>query len=131
MLTIHNERDIEVTRGDGFPLTIINDNPIDGTPQPFVVGDKLRLKVMERKNCDNIVLEMDFEVTEETDEFDIWIPSSKTKIGEIISRPVEYWYEIELNPDTERANTIMGYTKKLGAPLFILTPEGGKKNDSN
>lgn len=51
------------------------------------------------------------------------ITSNETKIGNIINRPVIYWYEIVVNPDTN-AQTIIGYDDG-GAKEFILYPEGG------
>ena len=41
------------------------------------------------------------------------------KIGEMLNKQVEYWYEIELNND----ETIIGYDDD-GAKKLILYPEG-------
>lgn len=51
----------------------------------------------------------------------------ETKIGEYISKPKEYWYEIELNPETY-PQTIIGYDED-GPKVLILYPEGGDYND--
>lgn len=127
-LNVINERDIETTRGDGLPLTIINENPLDKTLYSFQVGDIVRFKICEKNNMDNVLLEEDFKVEEECQEFDIFIPGSRMVIGPIINQPVDYWYEIELNPDTDNRDTIMAYENDLGAPVLTLLPEGGRKN---
>ena len=62
---------------------------------------------------------------------DIVLTSEDTRIGELINKPHEYWYEIELNPDTPKTMTIIGYSKEKGAALFVLLPEGGNKNDTS
>ena len=121
-----NERDVEVTRGDMFPMSIDTTNE-DGTPYTFRVGDNIRFKVFEKKNVQNVVINKTFTVTEETQNFDIELTSEDTKIGELINKPVAYWYEIELNPDTPYAHTIMGYDRKEGPAIFWLLPEGGDK----
>ena len=41
------------------------------------------------------------------------------KIGEMANKPIEFWYEIELNGDS----TIIGYDEE-GAKRLILYPEG-------
>ena len=43
-------------------------------------------------------------------------------IGEVINKPTNYWYEIELNPNTQ-PQTIIGYDED-GEKLFVLYPEG-------
>ena len=44
-----------------------------------------------------------------------------TKIGDLINKPMEYWYELELNNEY----TILGYDES-GAKQLILYPEGSK-----
>ena len=127
MLKIINERNIEITRGDMLPLTIINENPIDNSIYPFQVGDVVRFKVFKKKDVEEVLFVKDFEVKEETEEFDIFMTSEEMEIGPIINKDTDYWYEIELNPETDRRTTIMGYEKKLGPALITLLPEGGDK----
>lgn len=117
-------RNIEVTRGDMLPLVVTNLNK-DKTNYIFKTGDVVRIKVFQKENVKNVVLSKDFEVEEETIEVDVILTSTDTKIGELIDEPTEYWYEIELNPDTDYTNTIIGYSKEDGAPQFWLLPEGG------
>lgn len=121
---------IYVTRGDMLPLAVDATNT-DKSPYTFKVGDILRIKVMEAGNVKNVLLQKDFTVEEETKVVDIDLLSEDTRIGELINKPQEYWYEIEVNPDTPQTMTIVGYSKEKGAALFVLLPEGGSKNDTN
>ena len=45
-----------------------------------------------------------------------------TRIGDVISKPVDYWYEVTLNPYTN-PQTFIGYDED-GAKVFKLFPEG-------
>lgn len=95
-----------------------------GTPYVFRAGDKVRINIHGKKECDNVVLQKDFEVTAETEKVEIYLAEDDTKIGDVISKPKDYWYEIVLNPDTE-PQTIIGYDED-GAKVFKLYPEGGQ-----
>lgn len=121
---------IYVTRGDMLPLAIDALNA-DKSQYKFKTGEVLRIKVMEKENVSNIVLERDFVVEEDTQVVNVDLLSEDTRIGELINKPHEYWYEVELNPDTPETMTIVGYSKEKGASLFVLLPEGGKKNDTS
>lgn len=121
---------IYVTRGDMLPLAIDALNA-DKSQYKFKTGEVLRIKVMEKENVSNIVLERDFVVEEDTQVVNVDLLSEDTRIGELINKPHEYWYEVELNPDTPETMTIVGYSKEKGAALFVLLPEGGKKNDTS
>ena len=122
-VTRGNMKDIDVTAS----IPMETDEEIVATPYTFQVDDVIRLKVMEKGKCENVLIEKDVLIEEETDIVTVHLTSSETKIGEIISKPKTYWYEVELNPDTERTQTIIGYDKKTGPKLFILYPEGGDK----
>lgn len=118
-------KNIELTRGDVLPLAITAKN-IDGSDYTFAYGDIIRFTVFERKDCSCVVMQKDTVVTTEGISVDIDLEKEDTKIGGIIDKPVDYWYEVELNPDT-RPQTIVGYEKELGAKIFTLLPEGGDK----
>lgn len=122
MFVINDDMSISVTRGDVLFFSVSAEYK-DGTPFQFKAGDILRMRVFERKGCDNVVLLKNFVITEAGESFDIFLSGSDTKIGEIISKPVNYWYEIELNPDTN-PQTIIGYDDDGGAKVFRLLPEG-------
>lgn len=120
MFHVEEDMTICLTRGDVAFLTVKADNR--GTPFKFQPGDVIRIKVFERKACENVVLEKDFTITTETEAAHIYLTKEDTKIGEVISKPVVYWYEIELNPETN-PQTIVGYDDD-GAKILKLFPEG-------
>lgn len=127
MFIINEDNSIYATRGDAVFFSV-KANDID-TKQPidFVVGDVLRMKIYGKKNAENVVMSKDFVVTEATNEQLIRLDGKDTKIGDVISKPVDYWYEIELNPDTF-PQTIVGYSDE-GPALFKLLPEGADIED--
>ena len=119
-----NEEDksIYLTRGDAAILKIeIEDE--EGNAQTFNPGNVVRFKVTDKKGCGRALLQKDVTVNEETTEVQIPLTRDETKLGEIISAPKDYWYEIELNPDTA-PQTIIGYDED-GAKILKLFPEGG------
>ena len=121
MFVINDDLSIYITRGDiaFFQLTAIRDN---GESYRFQAGDVVRFKVFEKKACENVAFQKDFGVEEETDVVEILLTENETKIGEVISKPTDYWYEVELNPNTY-PQTIIGYDDD-GTKLFKLFPEG-------
>lgn len=122
MFIITEDKSIYLTRGDIATIEV-SANEHDGTPYAFRVGDIVRLKVFKRKQHDVVVLEKDVTVTEESITVDIHLERIDTRIGEVINKPVDYWYEVELNPDTA-PQTIVGYDSD-GPKIFRLFPEGG------
>ena len=89
----------------------------------FRSGDVVRFTVCEKKNYSNVVLQKNFNAIEGSETVEIHLTGEDTKFGGIISKPVDYWYEIELNPDTN-PQTIIGHNDD-GAKVFKLFPEGG------
>jgi predicted deacylase len=120
MFVINEDNSIYVTRGDVLLFSVKASN--DGNPYTFKVGDVVRVCVVEKKAYENVVLQKDFPITTETDTVQIVLDEQDTKIGETISKPKDYWYEIVLNPETE-PQTIVGYDDD-GAKIFKLFPEG-------
>jgi hypothetical protein len=114
--------EISVTRGDIVHINVCASNQY-GDPYYFSEGDIVRFKVFEKKNCEDVVLVKDTLITEETDSVYIYLDGNDTSIGDYISKPTDYWYEVELNPDTV-PQTIIGYDED-GAKVFKLYPEGG------
>lgn len=125
MFLINEDMSIYLTRGDAIYFTVTADE--NGKYYKFKPGDILRIKVFERKNCENVVLEKKFPVEIETERVEMVLTKEDTKIGEVISKPVDYWYEIELNPFTN-PQTIIGYDDD-GAKVFRLFPEGTDADD--
>ena len=124
MFYIDEDLTIHITRGDAavFRFSAVTDE--EDTPYRFVDGDVVRFKVFGKKNCEETVLVKDFKIYEYQFDVDIELDSDDTKFGEYISKPTDYWYEIELNPDTY-AQTIIGYDEN-GAKVLKLYPEGGE-----
>lgn len=121
MFSVDNDMTILITRGDTavIPVVAVVD---DGSNYVFQPDDVIRFKVFEKKNCDNVILEVDFSVEEETEQVDLVLTEQHTTIGGIINKPVDYWYEVELNPLTN-PQTIIGYDDD-GPKIFRLYPEG-------
>lgn len=111
---------IYATRGDIVFFGVTAED--DGVPYHFQPGDILRIKVYGKKDAETVYLEKDFPVLEPCRSVEIYLTEEDTKFGEIISKPVDYWYEVCLNPDTD-PQTIIGYSDE-GAAVFRLFPEG-------
>lgn len=120
-------KNIQVTRGNYMALTVTATNPVDGTAYTFQIEDVIRIKIFERKNVDNVFLEKDFKINEPTEEVTIELTADEMKIGELIDKAKDYWYEIELNPNTAKTQTIIGYEKEEGPAILTLLPEGGDR----
>ncbi len=125
MFVINEDLSIYLTRGDSAVFSVGAN--IGETEYTFKEGDVVRFKVFGKKNCEDVVLKKDVVVGEATNLVQIALDSDETKIGDVISKPTDYWYEVELNPDTY-AQTIIGYDED-GAKIFKLYPEGGVTNE--
>ena len=121
MLLVNADYSISATRGDSGYISI-GAKDEDGNAYIFEAGDVVRFSVCTKKNCDNVVLQKDTVVIAPTTAVQLFLTSSDTKIGKTISKPVDYWYEVELNPDTEAAQAILRYDVG-GARVFTLYPE--------
>ena len=115
---------IKLNRGDVLNLTL-SAKLEDNTDYTFQVGDKVVFSVYEKnKMSDKAVLIKEINITESSQSVVIRLDSNETKIDNLINKPVEYWYEIELNDEY----TIIGYDD-AGAKVLMLYPEGSKLND--
>lgn len=120
MYTVNEDLSIYVTRGDIVALSVTADDK--GKPYTFQPGEIIRFAIYGKKDCTNVVLQKDFPVTAVTSAVDIFLTEEDTKIGEIISKPKDYWYEVVLNP-FDNPQTIIGYDDN-GTKVFKLFPEG-------
>jgi hypothetical protein len=123
-------KQIDLTRGDVATIRISTKNG-DGTDYVFQAGDVIRFSVYKKKDCHCVELVKDTQVEEETTIVDISLRSEDTKIGDIISKDTDYWYEVVLNPDT-LPQTIIGYeidpeTNKPWEKILKLLPEANDK----
>ena len=123
MFVVNADKSIFVTRGDAGTITF--GSKVAGADSfVFEPGDVVRLKVFKKKQHDAIVIQKDVVIDTTTTETTIELTSSDTKVGDIINKPVDYWYEIEINPDTSATITPIGYDSD-GPKIFRLFPEGG------
>ena len=121
MFKIDTNKNIYLTRGDIATLNVSakNSENIDYT---FKKGDIVRLNVFEKNKSHEVVIKKDIIIEADTTIVNIPLISDDTRFGELINKPVDYWYEIIINPDTA-PQTIVGY---LDNPtIFRLLPEGG------
>lgn len=121
MFKIDSDKTIYLTRGDIATIDVSAKKP-NGEKYTFVEGDIVRMKVFEKKNCNAVVMEKDVAIGMEREVVHIFLTTEDTRIGDVISKPKDYWYEIELNPDTT-PQTIVGYDDD-GAKILKLFPEG-------
>lgn len=104
---------IYISRGDAATIEVkANDGEYE-----FQQGDILRLRVYEKKNYSNPVMEVETIVNKPTKSVNLALSKQKTVIGEDINKPKTYWYEISLNETI----TIIGYDED-GAKEFIIYP---------
>lgn len=120
MFAINEDLSIYVTRGDAVSFSVAAARGDES--YVFQPGNVVRINVIEKKACNCVVLQKDFPVTEATEEVEIVLTEKDTRIGGVINKPVDYWYEVELNPLTD-PQTIIGYDED-GAKIFKLFPEG-------
>lgn len=114
-------KDITATRGDAVFFYVTAED--GGEACVFQKGDLLRIKIFEKKACENVVVQRDFPVVEEKEAVEIFLSGEDTAIGEIVSQPTDYWYEVELHRNGN-VHTIIGYSED-GPAVFRLLPEGG------
>lgn len=121
MFVVNDDASIYVTRGDIGSLKV-GIKVSETEEYIFKSGDVVRLNVHERKHPENVFLIKDVNVTSDTTLVIITLDRNDTKIGELVGKPVDYWYEVELNPDTV-PQTFIGYDVD-GPKIFRVFPEG-------
>lgn len=121
---------ITVNRGDKLEFTykipIAKDEEGNTIFYTILPEDEITFGVYEENGFDKpaVILEK-FQVNEPSESIDIVVEKEKTKIGELINEPVDYWYEIVLNDET----TTIGYTDEEGPKIFKLMPEGSNTKE--
>ena len=121
MFIVNSDATIYATRGDigSFEVGI---KTSESTDYVFKSGDKVRFNVHERNHPERVVLLKEVVVESETTTVVITLGRDDTKFGKVINKPCDYWYEVELNPDT-LPQTFIGYDED-GPKIFRLFPEG-------
>lgn len=122
MFKVNEQLTISVTRGDMGTLAVTADK--DGELYTFQTNDLVRFQVFEKKDCTNVLLSKEIRVAEATQQVEVLLTGKDTRLGKPISKPEDYWYEVELNPLTA-PQTIIGYDEN-GPKIFRLFPEGGE-----
>lgn len=120
MFVVNDDLSIYVTRGDMVFFPVKAKNELTGDYYEFQTGDVVQFKICAKKNAGDVVLEKLFHVGLNTDAVGIVLYGDETTIGDVISKPTDYWYSVTLNPDTN-PQTIIGYDED-GAKLFRLFP---------
>ena len=120
MFTVNEDMSVFCTRGDCGTIFVSLER--DDEPYLFQPNDVVRFKAVCKNGCHKVMIQKEIVVGIESEEVAIYLSAADTKIGDIISKPVDYWYEIELNPYTT-PETIIGYDEN-GAKVFRLFPEG-------
>lgn len=120
MFVVNEDKTIECTRGDAGVFSV--SASMGEASYRFQPNDVLRLTVCAKKDYSNIVLRKDVTVLTDTTAVEFPLDSENTKFGGVINKPTEFWYTIELNPDGDNCQTLVGHTKD-GASVFMLYPE--------
>lgn len=114
---------ISLTRGDKCTITLKvspKKNNEEESDYIFKPSDIVSFAVYNKKGLNNEpLLKKEIVIVAETNIVDICLSSQDTKIGEMSNKPIEYWYEIQLN----YSQTIIGYDES-GPKVLILYPEG-------
>lgn len=118
-------KQIQINRGDATTLNVTAKDK-NKNQYEFQVGEIVGLKITSKKNEEDVIFHKTVEVDEETTMVQIPITTAEMKIGEIINKPVTYWYEIYIDHSGE-VQTIIGYDDD-GAKEFVLNPEAGDTN---
>lgn len=118
MFRIDADKTIHLTRGDTAQFTLSLKNGVS-----FAKGDIVRVKIFKKKACESVFLCKEFPVLEDALTVDVDLASVETKLGEIIEKPKDFWYEIELDHGGV-VSTVIGYDEG-GAKVLKLYPEGG------
>lgn len=126
MFTMNDDLSISATRGDIVFFSVTADD--NGILYKFQPGDIVRMAIYGKKDAETCVMQKDFPVTEVTEKVFIFLDEEDTKIGDIISKHKDYWYEVVLNPDT-MPQTLIGYDED-GAKVFRLFPESNEIDDN-
>lgn len=112
MLRIQN-KNIHLTKGDTVQIKLSSD-------RAFSIGDVIKLSVVDVGNMGQIIFSKTFTLTASSLIAVLEIEGSETReaFTDVVNKPKQYWYEIQLNDDV----TLVGYDS-YGPKLFYVYPE--------
>lgn len=113
---------IHLTRGDSA-LIPVEVTKADGTAFTFN-GEKVVFRVSEAKDTGSVVLHEEAKTDVGDTKAQIHLDETHTRIGDPISKPVDYWYEVSVIGTDGSEQTIIGYDEN-GAKVLRLYPEIG------
>lgn len=124
MFKINDDLSISLTRGDTVSFDVsAKQGEVDYT---FDEGDKVVFRVTKAKDASDVVLEVTAPATKGETKVTVNLDDEETKLGTgVISKPVEFWYELALENDAEGKvvrQTLIGYDDD-GAKILRLLPE--------
>lgn len=128
MFVVNGDNSIYCTRGDTARLYLKATDKVTGDEYTFQEDDVIRFSVYGKKDCKKVVLQKVFPTTPGTTEAIIELDKGETTIGGVISKPTDYWYDVELI-GRGGTQTIIGYDDE-GAKVFKLFPEGDEINNN-
>ena len=111
------DKTIKLSRGDAATIKLTIPN------YEFKIGDKIKFRVFEKKDYNNILMDKEVVVDKATNEVDICILEKDSTIGETINKPQTYRYEISLN----EILTIIVYDENGPAELILYPAQIGKE----
>lgn len=126
MFDIDSAKTIHITRGD-IATVKFSAKFKTGDPYLFKENDIVRFTVVEKNHYESIILTKNVLVTADSEFVEVNLHESDTRIGDVINKPKDYWYEVTVNPDTA-PQTIIGHDT-AGPKIFRLYPEGDDSND--
>lgn len=117
MITIDNEKNIGITRGDigSFNLKVMQSN---GSYYQFKTSDKVYFTVKKSYGDSSYIIRKIITFNRTTDTCVINLVASDTNFGSLIGSPRKYVYDISIN----EIETVVGYDD-AGAKQFIIYPE--------
>ncbi len=120
MFAINEDKSIYATRGDAVAFSVSAEDGEEA--YVFQPGDVVRFQIMAKGNAGTVYLRKDFAIDAQTTSVNIALTKDEMKFGPLLSKPTDYWYEVELNPETV-TQTFIGYDED-GPKVFRLYPEG-------
>lgn len=117
MITIDNDKNIGITRGDigSFTLKV---KQSDNTYYQFKTSDKVYFTVKKSYSDSDYIIRKIITFPSVTDTCEISLVASDTNFGRLIGGSRKYVYDISIN----EVETVVGYDQD-GAKYFIIYPE--------